>query len=123
MDENGDRFSPTLADSFRSGLPSAILHAFAPLYDSIPHIQRLVEAAQDCAFWFSDPTYCREKDAAVVNVFMQATEESFRVCPQESKELARCYESKGNKSLELCTHARHSWMKCLYDKANINVWR
>lgn len=117
-----DEFVKPLEGIFRDGIPAPVLRALAPLYQAIPSLQNKVEYARDCYYWRANPMKCLEQDEEVVGAFMQASEASFRLCPQQSSTLLKCHMTEPAKAIFYCRDEEWEWRSCLMDKTGIRFW-
>lgn len=117
-----EAFSQPLEGIFRDGIPGPILRAFAPMYQAIPALQEKANSSRDCYFWRSSPLKCVDEDVAVVTTYMQASEASFRMCPQQSANLLKCHSTEPAKALFFCRDEEWEWRSCLMDKTGIRFW-
>jgi len=117
-----DQYEQPLEGLFRDGIPAPVLRAFAPMYQAIPRVQKAVERARDCQFWRASPLKCVDEDLSVVTSFMQASETSFRLCPQESASLLKCHHTEPQYQLFWCRDEEWDWRSCLMEKTGIRFW-
>lgn len=115
-------FEKPLEGIFRDGIPAPLLRALAPLYQALPALQTKVEHARDCYYWRANPIKCVEQDVEVVTGFMQASEASFRLCPQQSSTLLKCHMTEPAKALFFCRDEEWEWRSCLMDKTGVRFW-
>lgn len=117
-----EAYEQPLEGIFRDGIPGAVLRAFAPLYQAIPSLQVTVNGSRDCYFWRSNPLKCVEEDVRTVSAFMQASEASFRLCPQQSASLLKCHQTEPGKAIFFCRDEEWEWRACLMDKTGVRFW-
>lgn len=115
-------FEQPLEGIFRDGIPAPVLRALAPLYQALPNLQKKVESARDCYYWRANPAKCLEQDVEVVTGFMQASEASFRLCPQQSSTLLKCHMTEPVRALYFCRDEEWEWRSCLMDKTGARFW-
>ncbi|KAH9589424.1 hypothetical protein LSM04_008830 [Trypanosoma melophagium] len=117
-----DQFKQPLEGIFRDGIPAPVLRAFAPLYQALPSLQEAVSASRDCYYWRANPLKCVDEDVQTVTAFMQASEASFRMCPQQSATLLKCHMTEPAKALFFCRDEEWEWRTCLMDQTGIRFW-
>ncbi|CUG91841.1 Hypothetical protein, putative [Bodo saltans] len=117
-----DQFTQPLEGIFRDGIPAPVLRALAPLYQAIPSLQKKVEEARDCYYWRANPMKCLDHDVDVVTAFMQASEASFRLCPQQSSTLLKCHLTEPAKAMYFCRDEEWEWRSCVMDKTGTRFW-
>ncbi|CBH16461.1 uncharacterized protein TEOVI_000511200 [Trypanosoma equiperdum] len=117
-----DQFTKPLEGIFRDGIPAPVLRAFAPLYQALPSLQDAVSASRDCYYWRANPLKCVEEDVQTVTSFMQASEASFRLCPQQSATLLKCHMTEPARALFFCRDEEWEWRTCLMDQTGIRFW-
>ncbi len=117
-----EHYEQPLEGLFRDGIPGPVLRAFAPMYQALPSVQEAVQASRDCLFWRSNPLKCIDEDVSTVTRFMQASEASFRLCPQESASLLKCHATEPARALFFCRDEEWEWRSCLMDKTGIRFW-
>lgn len=117
-----DQFERPLEGIFRDGIPAPVLRALAPLYQALPSLQKLIENARDCYYWRANPMKCLDQDVALVTGYMQASEASFRLCPQQSSTLLKCHMTEPTKALYFCRDEEWEWRTCLMDKTGVKFF-
>ncbi|KAG8348500.1 hypothetical protein ERJ75_000933900 [Trypanosoma vivax] len=117
-----DQFTRPLEGIFRDGIPAPVLRAFAPLYQALPSLQDAVSASRDCYYWRANPLKCVEEDVQTVTAFMQASEASFRLCPQQSATLLKCHMTEPARALFFCRDEEWEWRTCLMDQTGLRFW-
>jgi len=117
-----EHYEQPIEGLFRDGIPGPVLRAFAPLYQALPSVQKAVEASRDCYFWRSNPLKCVDEDVQTVTKFMQASESSFRLCPQESASLLKCHQTEPARAVFFCRDEEWEWRACLMDKTGVRFW-
>ncbi len=115
-----EEFAQPLEGIFRDGIPAPILRAFAPLYQIVPYTMQAVTNAKDCYFWRANPMRCLDQDLDVVVSYAQATEASFRLCPQQSATLLKCNLTEPARATFFCRDEEWEWRSCLMDKTGIH---
>lgn len=117
-----EQFDAPLEGIFRDGIPAPVLRAFAPLYQAIPSLQDKVSQARNCYYWRANPHKCADEDVAVVKGFMQASEASFRLCPQASATLLKCHMTEPARAVFFCRDEEWDWRSCLMDLTGIRFF-
>ncbi|RNF25790.1 uncharacterized protein Tco025E_02001 [Trypanosoma conorhini] len=117
-----DQFKQPLEGIFRDGIPAPVLRAFAPLYQALPSLQDAVTSSRNCYYWRANPLKCVEEDVQTVTSFMQASEASFRLCPQQSATLLKCHMTEPARALFFCRDEEWEWRTCLMDQTGIRFW-
>ena len=117
-----DQFEKPLEGIFRDGIPAPVLRSLSPLYQALPSLQKLIENARDCYYWRANPMKCLDQDVSLVTGYMQASEASFRLCPQQSSTLLKCHMTEPTKALYFCRDEEWEWRTCLMDKTGIKFF-
>lgn len=117
-----EHFEQPLEGLFRDGIPATVLRAFAPLYQALPGIQTAAQSSRDCYYWRANPLKCVDEDVKTVTTFMQASEASFRLCPQESANMLKCHSTEPVRALFFCRDEEWEWRSCLMDKTGVRFW-
>ncbi|EPY39823.1 hypothetical protein AGDE_04105 [Angomonas deanei] len=117
-----DQFEKPLEGIFRDGIPAPVLRAFAPLYQAIPSLQKKVEASRDCYYWRAMPFRCLDEDIDTTTGYMQASEASFRLCPQQSATLLKCHMTEPARAVFFCRDEEWEWRTCLMDQTGIRFF-
>ncbi|RNF11253.1 hypothetical protein TraAM80_01041 [Trypanosoma rangeli] len=112
-----DQFKQALEGIFRDSIPAPVLRAFAPLYQALLSLQDAVTSSRNCYYWRANPLKCVEEDVQTVTSFMQASEASSRLCPQQSATLLKCHMTEPARALfffavtKSGSGVRASWIK------------
>ena len=120
MPLKAEEFQQPLEGLFRDGIPAPVLRAFAPLYQVVPFVAQAVQNARDCYFWRANPMRCLDQDVDVVVAYSQASEASFRLCPQQSATLLKCNLTEPARATFFCRDEEWEWRSCLMDKTGIH---
>lgn len=117
-----ENFEQPLEGIFRDGIPAPVLRALAPLYQALPNLQSRVEDSRDCYYWRANPFKCLDQDVATITAFMQASEASFRLCPQQSATLLKCHMTEPARAVYFCRDEEWEWRGCLMDQTGVRFW-
>eukprot|EP00759_Apiculatamorpha_spiralis_P048228 PhF_6_TR43541/c0_g1_i1/m.66847 len=117
-----EHFNQPLEGLFRDGIPATVLRSLAPLYQAIPRVQEAVATSRDCYFWRSSPLKCVDEDIATVTAFMQASETSFRLCPQQSATLLKCHGTEPGHAFFFCRDEEWEWRSCLMERTGVRFY-
>jgi hypothetical protein len=117
-----DNFEQPIEGVFRDGIPGPVLRAFAPLYQALPALNMANNSSRDCYFWRANPLKCVDEDVKTVTMYVQASEASFRLCPQESASLLKCHQTEPSRALFFCRDEEWEWRTCLMDKTGVRFW-
>lgn len=117
-----ENFEQPLEGIFRDGIPAPVLRALAPLYQAIPSLQQKVAESRNCYYWRPNILKCVDEDVATVTAFMQASEASFRLCPQQSATLLKCHMTEPARAIYFCRDEEWEWRSCLMDQTGVRFW-
>ena len=115
-----EKFEQPLEDIFRDGIPQPVLRAFGPLFASLPGVQKAILQARACYSRQSDVARCVDYDTNLVTKYMQASEASFRMCPQQSSTLLKCIATEVGKAYFFCRDEEREWRTCLSDQTGLH---
>lgn len=117
-----EEYEKPLEGIFRDGIPAPVLRAFAPLYQALNSLQDKINDSRDCYYWRANPVKCLDEDVTTVTGFMQASEASFRLCPQQSATLLKCHMTEPARAVYFCRDEEWDWRTCLMDQTGIRFW-